>query len=83
MYSCLELISVLSYFSDTDGSTNTPSGSNDIHDFAPDANLDPSFLEGNEKRKKWWNRKETKKVPEPVVDVISDDERLAIIPVMI
>ena len=68
----------LIYFSDDSGDKNVQRDAHDIHDFAPDADLDPSFLDGNEKRKRWWNRKETKKVKEPVVDAVSEDERFAI-----
>jgi len=59
---------------DDSGDKNVQRDAHDIHDFAPDADLDPSFLDGNEKRKRWWNRKETKKVKEPVVDAVSEDE---------
>ena len=66
----------LAYFLlDNNDSVISPTNSSDIHDFTPDADLDPGFLEGNEKRKKWWNRKQTKKEPEPVAQPVSEDER--------
>ena len=75
----INLYFVSSLFLSDDGENlNALNNSGDIHDFVPGSDLDPSFLEGNEKRKKWWSRKEAKKVPDPAVQSISEDERSAI-----